>query len=103
MSKELKPVEVVKCACGAKVCNTYGLNIGTFYQGCGFDKALAEAICRKLNAHAALVEALEKIAGETAGGPHVSAAAGLKANWCALMRVRERATAALKLARGEEC
>ena len=32
----MKHIKIEKCPCGNKGCNTYGLNIGTFYQGSGF-------------------------------------------------------------------
>ena len=36
------PVKVVKCNCGHSSCHTYGLSVGTFYQGCGFDRVDAQ-------------------------------------------------------------
>lgn|SRR3990167_7054844 len=41
------PTAIVKCKCGDPVCRTYGLNVGTFYQGTGFDKDVAEEIVRR--------------------------------------------------------
>ena len=32
----------VKCQCGQKSCDYYGLNVGTFYNGCGW-RSLADA------------------------------------------------------------
>lgn len=48
-AKELPEVKVVKCRCGNAYCRTYGLNIGTFYQGAGFDEDTANLIARLLN------------------------------------------------------
>lgn len=36
--------EIVKCSCGDPVCTYYGLNIGHFPQGSGFDKETAERL-----------------------------------------------------------
>lgn len=43
------PVTIEKCKCGDKVCKTYGLSVGNFYQGCGFDKETATAIAGAIN------------------------------------------------------
>lgn len=38
-----------KCPCDHAACTTWQLNIGTFYQGCGFDKETAQRIANLMN------------------------------------------------------
>lgn len=57
---EFEKVEIEKCQCGASICNRYGLNDGTFYQGCGWDKETAERHAACWNACRDLPTALLK-------------------------------------------
>ena len=43
-------IHIVKCPCNQDGCSKYGLSIGMFYQGAGFDKATAQRICDCYNA-----------------------------------------------------
>lgn len=51
-------ITTVKCQCGHRSCKTYGLSIGTFYQGCGFDKETAEKLALAYNTHDRFIKAL---------------------------------------------
>jgi hypothetical protein len=44
------PVVIVKCPCGHKGCNTYGLSDGLFYQGCGWSRERAQQYADAINA-----------------------------------------------------
>jgi len=61
----LDMVTIEKCRCGHAVCNTHGLNIGTFYQGSGWDKETALEIAHRLNSYDILVNRLKKISEST--------------------------------------
>ncbi len=58
---KLPKVTVVKCPCGDKICKTYGLSFGTFYQGSGWSQADAEEIARRINAGEQKLRPPEKI------------------------------------------
>lgn len=55
---KLAEFRVVKCPCGQKGCSSHGLNVGNFFQGCGWDEPTAQEICRRVNNHYPLVRAL---------------------------------------------
>lgn len=44
------PIEVIKCNCGSVFCQRHYLSVGTFHQGTGWDKDVAEWIAATLNA-----------------------------------------------------
>lgn len=46
----VKKVEIIRCPCGDEVCDTYGLSVGVFSMGSGFDKETAEHIAKCINA-----------------------------------------------------
>lgn len=50
-----KPWHLVKCQCGYANCDRHTVEgggvFGTFYQGCGWDKDVAQKICDILNRH----------------------------------------------------
>lgn len=75
------------------ICPNQGINLHSEVEGSG--SANAAFIVRAVNAYEGLVAALTEITNVSAGGPHISAADGLKANWSALMRCRELARNAL--------
>ena len=57
---KLETVHIVKCQCGYKSCDRYGLSIGHFYQGCGWSREEAEEIARRCNMHEELVKILRR-------------------------------------------
>lgn len=52
-------IEAVKCQCGHPACQTYGLSLGRFYQGCGFTKEEADRIALCWNSFDKLVAAIK--------------------------------------------
>ena len=46
-----KRIKIVKCPCNDSHCNTYGLSIGTFYQGNGFSLEEAQFIVEACNSY----------------------------------------------------
>lgn len=44
-------VTIVKCSCGAEVCNRYGLSEGIFHMGCGWPKERAQQYADAINAY----------------------------------------------------
>lgn len=60
-------VKIVKCSCGDLVCNKYGLSDGTFFQGTGWSKELAQRHAAAFNADSAfkaMKNALERFRRE---------------------------------------
>ena len=55
---KLPPFVVIKCPCKQKSCASHALNVGNFYQGCGWDEPTAQEIARRVNNHYPLVGAL---------------------------------------------
>jgi hypothetical protein len=43
------PIGIEKCLCGDAVCRKYGLSVGTFYNGAGFDQETAQFIADAIN------------------------------------------------------
>lgn len=50
-----------KCPCGHEACDTWGFKEGTYYQGCGFPREIAEEIAKRYEQYDTLVEALRQI------------------------------------------
>lgn len=82
------PWQIVKCQCGHPVCHTYGISVGTFYQGCGFDLADAQLVAAAPD----LLEALKGLLPRGWGHPdgHMDHMPGIKAARLAIAKAEGR-------------
>lgn len=55
------PVKTVKCNCADPVCTTYGLNVGHFFQGGGFEELFANRVANAVNLFMPFVVALAQV------------------------------------------